>query len=85
MKYCTDKNIDKLIRRLIRQGWLFYRGGKHGRLRHPNGRPTITVPSSPGDYRSFQNFRRDLRKACSQVGRETQNPHGGTQVRQRGQ
>lgn len=72
MKYCTDKDIDKLIRRLIRQGWRFYRGSKHGRLRHPQGGPTLTVPSSPGEYRSLQNFRRDLRKACTQTYKDPQ-------------
>jgi hypothetical protein len=63
MKYCSNKDIDKLIRVLIRQGWDFRRGGKHGRLAPPSGQPTMTVAKTPSDYRSLQNFRRDLRKA----------------------
>ena len=63
MKYCSNKEIDALIRQLVRQGWRFHRGGKHGRLTHPGRRPTVTVAKSPSDFRSLENFRRDLRKA----------------------
>lgn len=62
MKYCSNKDIDKIIRRLVRQGWIFQRGGKHGRLVPPDGRKAVIVAASPSDRRGFQNFRRDLRK-----------------------
>jgi predicted RNA binding protein YcfA (HicA-like mRNA interferase family) len=62
MKYCSNKDIDQLIRQLIRQGWSFRRGGKHGRIIHPDGRQTLTVANSPSDYRSLRNFQRDLRR-----------------------
>ncbi len=65
MKYSSNKELDQLIRQLVRQGWHFRRGGKHGRLTHPNGRPTMTVAKSPSDRRSFHNFLCDLRKATS--------------------
>ncbi|HHZ9317066.1 TPA: type II toxin-antitoxin system HicA family toxin [Pseudomonas aeruginosa] len=65
MKYCSNKEIDQLIRQLVRQGWRFHRGSKHGRLTHPSGRSTLTVAKSPSDCRSLQNFRRDLRSAES--------------------
>ncbi|MGY2313150.1 type II toxin-antitoxin system HicA family toxin [Pseudomonas sp. SDO5522_S412] len=65
MRYCSNKEIDQLIRKLVRQGWSFRRGGKHGRLTHPGGRSTLTVAKSPSDCRSLDNFRRDLRKAVS--------------------
>ena len=61
MKYCSSKEIDALVKQLIRQGWSFTRGKKHGRLRPPNGYPALTVPGTPGDCRAFLNFRRDLR------------------------
>lgn len=64
MKYCSNKEIDQLIRQLLGQGWSFRRGSKHGRLTPPEGWPTLTVASSPGDCRSLQNFRRDLRQVC---------------------
>lgn len=60
MKYCSNKEIDRLIRQLVSQGRGFRRGSKHGRLPHPSGRPTLTVAKSPSDCRSLQNFRRAL-------------------------
>jgi hypothetical protein len=63
MKYCTCKDIDDLVKSLIRQGWRFHRGGKHGRLLAPDGKRTLTVPCSPSDRCAFLNFRRDVRKA----------------------
>lgn len=64
MKYCSNKDIDQMIRQLIRQGWCFQRGGKHARLTSPNGRRSLTVPTSPSDHRSINNFRRDLRRVA---------------------
>ncbi len=62
MKYCSNKDIDQVVRQLVRQGWSFRPGSKHGRLTHPDGRQVLTVAKSPSDYRSLLNFRRDLRK-----------------------
>jgi predicted RNA binding protein YcfA (HicA-like mRNA interferase family) len=62
MKYSSAKEVDKLIRQLVTQGWKFWWGGKHGRIRHPQGFPVLTVPKSPSDYRAALNFRRDIRK-----------------------
>lgn len=67
MKYCSNKEIDQMIRQLLRQGWRFRRGSKHGRLTHPSGWPTVTVASSPSDWRSLQNFHRDLRQARASI------------------
>lgn len=63
MRYCSNKEINYLIRELLREGWSFRRGSKHGRLTSPGGWPTLTVAKTPSDCRSLQNFRRDLRKA----------------------
>lgn len=65
MKYCSNKDIDQLVRQLVRQGWSFQRGGKHGQLTHPDGRPKLIVAKSPSDFRSLHNFQRDLRKVTS--------------------
>ncbi len=32
MKYSTDKDMDHFIRKLLREGWSYQRGRKHGRL-----------------------------------------------------
>jgi len=63
MKYCADKDFNTFVRQLVRQGWSFQRGGKHGRLTAPTGRPILAVPSTPSDYRALLNFRRDMRNA----------------------
>lgn len=67
MKYSSSKDIDRLVREQVRRGWHFQRGGKHGRLAPPGGRPTLTVPTTPGDHRSLLNFRRDLRHVQAMV------------------
>jgi hypothetical protein len=63
MKYCANKDFNVLVKQLVRMGWTFRRGGRHGRLISPHGGPTLTVPSSPSDHRALQNFRRDVRQA----------------------
>lgn len=67
MKYCTNKDIDQLVRQLIRQRWVFQNGGKHGRLTSPDGLLTLTVSRSPSDSRCLYNLRRDLRKGILSV------------------
>ncbi len=61
MKYSADKEIEVLVRRLVREGWLYERRRKHGCLMPPTGRVALTVPCTPGDRRAFLNFRRDVR------------------------
>lgn len=61
MKYSTNKDIAHLISELVREGWRFQRGGRHGKLRSPSGRYLI-VPGSPSDWRAFKNFERDARQ-----------------------
>lgn len=65
MKYCASKEIDQLVKGLIREGWHFRRGSKHGRLSSPDGLAKLSVPSTPSDYRAFLNFRRDVRHVLS--------------------
>ena len=65
MKYCASKDINRLVKCLIRNSWLFRRGGKHGRLSPPDGRANLSVPSTPSDYRAFLSFRRDVRQALA--------------------
>ena len=62
MKYSSQKDIDKLVRTLVREGWLYWRGGKHGRLQAPFADAKLTVPGSPSDMNAFENFRRDVQR-----------------------
>lgn len=63
MKYSSSKEFDALIRQLVREGWSYSRGRKHGKLSPPAGGNRITVPASPSDWRAVMNFRRDVREA----------------------
>ncbi len=62
MKYSKCKDIDRLVSRLIRTGWCYKRGTKHGRLYSPSGKLYITVSTTPGCSRSYPNFRSDVRR-----------------------
>lgn len=67
MKYSNSKKIDSKVKMLIRGGWTFKKGKKHGHVRSPWGTGILVIPSTPSDWRSFQNFERDLRRiiACN--------------------
>lgn len=63
MKYSTRKDLNTVVQALVRDGWIYFRGGKHGRLRHPSGKPTLTVAGSPSDRRAVDNFLHDVKRA----------------------
>lgn len=66
MKYSSHKEIDKLVRELVKKGWIFWHGGKHGRLRAPSGRNILTVPVSPSGSNVVRNFTGDVKRAYRQ-------------------
>jgi len=59
-KYSSCKEIHCLVKRLVKQGWGYQRGKKHGRIIAPSGRK-LTIPSTPSDCRAYYNFRGDVR------------------------
>lgn len=61
-RYSTSKEINTLVRQLVRDGWQFKRGGQHGKLYAPNSAACLSVPSTPSDQRAFLNFRQDVRR-----------------------
>lgn len=63
MKFSSSKGVNKIVKQLIREGWQYWRGSKHGRLGHPSGHPVLTIPGSPSDHRAARNFIRDLKHA----------------------
>jgi hypothetical protein len=62
MKYSNSKEINQLISNLVKGGWEYSRGKRHGKLKEPLSKHILTVPISPSDYRAFLNFRRDVRQ-----------------------
>jgi len=61
MRYCQDKDINRLVAEMVRSGWNFDRG-RHGKLYHPAGQGFITIPKTPSDRRSLLNIKRDIRR-----------------------
>lgn len=60
-RYSSNKDIHRLVRRLIKEGCSYISGAKHRRLVSPNGNK-LTIPGTPSDYRAYQNFNRDARR-----------------------
>jgi len=67
MRYSNSREIDDEVHRLISNGWKLKRGSKHGKLWRPDGKSFVAVPGTPSDWRSMQNFRRDVRRAMREL------------------
>lgn len=65
MKYSTDKDTNRFVRKLLREGWSFRRGGKHGKLAAPAKKGFLTIPSSPSDVRTLRNLQSDAQRLVS--------------------
>lgn len=62
MRYCKCDKTNMAIKKLVKLGWSFKWGSKHGKLKAPIGGKTLTVPWSPSSSRCFQYFKRDIRR-----------------------
>lgn len=60
--YCADKDVNRYIKILIKQGWKFTRGKKHGKLTADFTSVTIVVSSSPSDKRYLVILKQLLRR-----------------------
>ncbi|MBZ2169843.1 type II toxin-antitoxin system HicA family toxin [Marinobacter sp. F4216] len=69
-RYSSNKDWNAVINRLVKLGWRYRRGGKHGQLTHPDSSEILVVPISPSDRRSLQNFMQLLRSTG--IGARTQ-------------
>jgi len=65
-KYSSNKEINQIVKDLIKKNWKFKFGSKHGRIQSPVG-IKFTVPKSPSDWRAVMNFKRDIKKLKQQV------------------
>jgi len=59
--YSKNKEISKLVKHLIKSGWVFKHGKKHGLIYSPKG-GRISVPCTPSDRRAHLNFKRNLKR-----------------------
>lgn len=47
--YCSDKDVNKFVKSLIKQGWTYTKGKKHGKLTADFTDVKLTISSSPSD------------------------------------
>lgn len=59
-KFSYNKEVNQLVITKLREGWTVRRGKKHSVLIAPNNR-RIAFPSTPSDYRAYQNFLHHLK------------------------
>lgn len=64
MRYSNNKEVAALVETLVKSGWQYRNGKKHGMLIAPNGRK-LAVPGTPSDWRAYLNFQRDTRRLAS--------------------
>lgn len=61
MKYSNDKDIQNFVReRLKDKSFTIKYGKKHNFLAHGNRK--LSIPSTPSDFRSFQQFKHDVNR-----------------------
>jgi hypothetical protein len=65
-KYSSNKEINQIVKGLVKKNWQFKFGSKHGRIESPVG-IKFTVPKSPSDWRAAMNFQRDIARLNQQV------------------
>lgn len=56
----NNKDLRKILKDAETQGWVFSKGIRHIKGKHPSGK-TTTISVSPSDRRVFLNIQRDLR------------------------
>ncbi|WOG26260.1 hypothetical protein [Endozoicomonas sp. 8E] len=61
MKHISkDRRIEKLVMDLLKLGWIYQGGKKHGKVISPAGKK-LAVPGTPSDVRAYFNFRSRIR------------------------
>ena len=61
-QYSANKDCNKLIREMVKQGWRYQVKGKHAQLCSPNGEQKIMTSLSPSDTRAYHNFKQNIAK-----------------------
>ena len=65
MKISSDKDVDLFAKRLVREGWTFKRGRKHGKLLAPEGDGMVVIPSTPGKKRALVELESVVKRIAS--------------------
>lgn len=55
-RYSASKRINAIVHRMLKAGWSALGRKSHPRIKSPDGKLTLTIPSSPSDWRSELNW-----------------------------
>ncbi len=61
-KYSSNKDINQLIKELVKVGWLFHRRSKHSELWSPDRLQRIFLSVSPSDKRAYMKLKSNLKR-----------------------
>lgn len=62
-KYSQNRDINRLARELVDEGWTAQRRKSHWQLVPPSGGKPLTVPNTPSDGRAILNFKADIKRS----------------------
>lgn len=71
--YSNCKNIDRIVRGLVRDGWM-YSHNTHPRVTAPSGQ-FITFSLTPGDHNAHRAFERDIRRLKITINKSLKENH----------
>lgn len=55
--YSSDKDVNKIVKELVAEGWTFSKGNGHGKVKTPCGKRITSVSSSPSSHRAISAMR----------------------------
>ena len=64
-KYATCKDMDRVVKSLVKAGWVYTKNG-HGRVTHPTG-AYITFSVTPSDKYAYRQLERDVKRLLQQL------------------
>lgn len=66
MQLSSHKAQNACLKELVRNGWTYYRGGRHGVLTHQkHPEIKISVSTTPSDVNGPKNMMKQVRKYCN--------------------
>lgn len=68
-KYSNDKELNKFIRHLIKNGIASFKPGKKHDFLLLNQSQKVTIPGTPSDRKAYLNFKTDIHRAllCQRI------------------
>jgi len=68
--YSSDKDVNKIVKELLAEGWTFSKGNGHGKLKTPCGRRIASVSASPSSHRAIDAMRTRIARIKKELNHE---------------